>query len=168
MPTSCPRPDITRKIIPKRVYLPGHHNLVVTIALLTPTRMRQKYGEYYDGMFDAPNRHIDINRRLALARKWWVFGQLFIQIVGEYWLPWLIEMGIANERAVRIEHTRTPKQLEARRQRARDFLVFRRQQRQRRNAGRMPDQTSERDGREASIHGSMPMDDSHGSILAPR
>jgi len=165
MATSCRRPDNTRKNIPQRVYLPGHHNLVVTISLLTPRQMRQKHGEYYDGMLDATNRHIDINRKLMLARKWWVFGQIFIQIIGEYWIPWLIEMGIANERAEHAEPKRSLREREVRRQRARDYLE---RKRQRRNAGRMPDQTSERDGRDALIHGSMPMDDSHGSILAPR
>jgi hypothetical protein len=134
MATSCRRPDNTRKNIPQRVYLPGHHNLMVTVSLLSPRQMRQKHGEYYDGILDGSNRHIDINRNLKLARKWWVFGQIFIQVVGEYWIPWLTEMGIANERAEMPKPTLSPRQREARRQRARDYVEWRK--RQRRMVGR--------------------------------
>ena len=151
--TSRP-PDIRGwKFIPKRVRFPdGRREL--TTALLKPSEMHAKYGEYYDGMFDPPRMHIDLNRKMPLVRKWWVFAHLYKQIVADYWIPWMMAEGFAQERPDWRKPKITPRRLMWKREY--DY--------QRWKAGRRPAQISESEGGDAATNGSIPNDANQGSI----
>ena len=79
--------------IPRLIKLPGH--FVVKVNQIIPTKMKEKHGQYYDGIWDVDTMTVDLNKRLGHERKWWVFSHEYSHVVSD-WIHWLVNEGVAK------------------------------------------------------------------------
>lgn len=79
--------------IPRTIRLPGPY--IVTVNQLAPMQMKNKHGEFYDGIWDSDAMVVDIVRKLDHKRKWWVYSHEFQHVVND-WVHWLVGEGIAK------------------------------------------------------------------------
>lgn len=79
--------------IPRTIELPGGFNVKVT--QLNPMKMKEKHGDFYDGIWDIETMSVDLNRKLTHQRKWYVFSHEFAHVVND-WMHWLVNKEIAK------------------------------------------------------------------------
>lgn len=92
-PIQSSMPNIRKPYIPKKIRLPGP--FVVTVNQIIPTKMQEKHGQIYDGIWDSEKMELDLNVRLPHKRRWYVFGHEMVHVVND-WIHWLVNNEIAQ------------------------------------------------------------------------